>query len=38
MAGFNLYDVKPGGDTRVEAWVYAPAGGTFHLESVPKHV
>jgi hypothetical protein len=38
MAGFNLYDLDADGGTRVEAWVYSPADGTFHLESVPKHV
>ena len=37
MAGFNVYDV---GDTatRVEAHVYSPDAGTFHVESVPKRV
>ena len=38
MAGFNLYDLSADGATRVEAWVYSPSDGTFHLESVPKHV
>jgi 3',5'-cyclic AMP phosphodiesterase CpdA len=38
MAGFNVYDVGSGVATRVEAHVYSPADGTFHVESVPKHV
>ena len=38
MAGFNLYEVDAQGRSRVEAWVYAPETGSFHLESVPKLV
>jgi 3',5'-cyclic AMP phosphodiesterase CpdA len=38
MAGFNVYDVGGGAGTRVEAHVYAPETGTFHIESVPKRV
>jgi 3',5'-cyclic AMP phosphodiesterase CpdA len=38
MAGFNLYTLEPGGPARVEAHVYDPASGSFHLESVPRHV
>ena len=38
MAGFNLYELEEGGLTRVEAVVYDPATGTFHVESVPRHV
>jgi len=38
MAGFNVYDVGATEEPRVEAYVYAPDSGTFHLESVPKHV
>ncbi|MGD0527126.1 MAG: metallophosphoesterase [Polyangiaceae bacterium] len=38
MAGFNLYDVGGTAPTRVEAHVYAPEAGTFHVESVPKRV
>lgn len=37
MAGFNVYDVGDGMAARVEAHVYSPADGTFHVESVPKH-
>lgn len=37
MAGFNVYDVGSG-TTRVEAHVYSPEDGTFHVESVPRHV
>ncbi|HEY5242538.1 MAG TPA: metallophosphoesterase [Polyangiaceae bacterium] len=38
MAGFNLYDVRGDAVTRVEAHVYSPDAGTFHVESVPKRV
>jgi 3',5'-cyclic AMP phosphodiesterase CpdA len=38
MAGFNVYELRAGESTRVEAHVYAPTDGTFHLESIPKHV
>ncbi|HEY8090170.1 MAG TPA: metallophosphoesterase [Polyangiaceae bacterium] len=38
MAGFNVYDVSGGRASRVEAHVYAPDDGSFHVESVPKHV
>jgi 3',5'-cyclic AMP phosphodiesterase CpdA len=37
MAGFNVYDVGETA-TRVEAHVYSPDAGTFHVESVPKRV
>ncbi len=37
MAGFNLYHLAEGAP-RVEAHVYSPDTGTFHVESVPKHV
>jgi 3',5'-cyclic AMP phosphodiesterase CpdA len=35
MAGFNVYDVGPAGAAKVEAHVYAPERGTFHVEAVP---
>ena len=38
MAGFNVYELGDAGATRVEAHVYSPEAGTFHLESVPKRV
>jgi 3',5'-cyclic AMP phosphodiesterase CpdA len=38
MAGFNVYDVGGDAATRVEAHVYSPDDGTFHVESVPKRV
>ncbi len=38
MAGFNLYDVQETELARVEARVYAPETGTFHLDSVPRYV
>ncbi|MDP8998782.1 MAG: metallophosphoesterase [Myxococcota bacterium] len=38
MAGFNVYEIGEAGVDRVEAYVYSPERGTFHLESVPKHV
>jgi 3',5'-cyclic AMP phosphodiesterase CpdA len=38
MAGFNLYEVGGPAATRVEAHVYSPDEGTFHVESVPKRV
>jgi 3',5'-cyclic AMP phosphodiesterase CpdA len=38
MAGFNVYDVGGGAAPRVEAHVYSPDAGTFHVESVPKRV
>jgi 3',5'-cyclic AMP phosphodiesterase CpdA len=38
MAGFNVYDVGGDAVTRVEAHVYSPDAGTFHVESVPKRV
>lgn len=38
MAGFNVYDVGETGTPRIEAYVYAPDSGAFHLESVPKVV
>jgi 3',5'-cyclic AMP phosphodiesterase CpdA len=38
MAGFNLYELGGSGAPRVQAYVYAPDTGTFHVESVPKHV
>jgi 3',5'-cyclic AMP phosphodiesterase CpdA len=38
MAGFNLYELSEAGVERVHAHVYSPATGTFHLESVPRHV
>ena len=38
MAGFNVYDVGGAIATRVEAHVYSPDAGTFHVESVPKRV
>jgi 3',5'-cyclic AMP phosphodiesterase CpdA len=38
MAGFNVYDVGSAGSPRVEAYVYSPDSGAFHLESVPKLV
>ncbi|MGH2850718.1 MAG: metallophosphoesterase family protein, partial [Solirubrobacteraceae bacterium] len=37
MAGFNVYDVAAGTATRVEAQVYSPSDGTFHVASVPRH-
>jgi 3',5'-cyclic AMP phosphodiesterase CpdA len=38
MAGFNLYELSDAGVERVRAHVYSPDTGTFHIESVPKHV
>jgi len=38
MAGFNVYDVGVSAATRIEAHVYSPSDGTFHVESVPKRV
>jgi hypothetical protein len=38
MAGFNVYDLGAAAATRVEAHVYSPDAGTFHVESVPKRV
>ncbi len=38
MAGFNVYDVRGDAVTRVEAHVYSPDAGTFHVESVPRQV
>lgn len=38
MAGFNAYEIGEAGVERVQAHVYSPDMGTFHLESVPKHV
>ncbi|HEY2516396.1 MAG TPA: metallophosphoesterase, partial [Polyangiaceae bacterium] len=38
MAGFNLYTLEPGAAPRVEAHVYSPSDGSFHVESVPKQV
>jgi hypothetical protein len=38
MAGFNVYDVDGATPARVEAHVYSPRSGTFHIESVPKRV
>jgi 3',5'-cyclic AMP phosphodiesterase CpdA len=38
MAGFNLYELGPGREPRVEAWVYSTESQTFRLESVPKIV
>jgi 3',5'-cyclic AMP phosphodiesterase CpdA len=38
MAGFNVYDIGSAGPPRVEAYVYSPDSGAFHVESVPKHV
>ena len=38
MAGFNVYELGDAGNARVQAYVYSPDTGAFHLESVPKHV
>ncbi len=38
MAGFNIYGLEGNGQARVEAVVYDPVAGTFHIDSVPKHV
>jgi 3',5'-cyclic AMP phosphodiesterase CpdA len=38
MAGFNVYELAEAGIARVQAYVYSPDTGIFHLESVPKHV
>lgn len=37
MAGFNVYDLGDAARPRVEAHVYSPDSGTFHLEAVPTH-
>ncbi len=38
MAGFNVYEFGDIGVARVQAYVYSPDTGVFHLESVTKHV
>jgi 3',5'-cyclic AMP phosphodiesterase CpdA len=38
IAGFNVYELDEAGLARVRASVYSPDTGTFHVESVPKHV
>jgi 3',5'-cyclic AMP phosphodiesterase CpdA len=38
MAGFNVYELGDGGALRIEAHVYSPDSGTFHLDTVPRLV